>query len=95
MLTASCIQTLLTQTVADAGDPAILEPSKPVGPLYGWRRVVPSPKPLRLGSLDQVDGLLAGLRGTRIEPGRLAENSPSPSGTTRMAEAATASRIRT
>ncbi len=229
--------TLLTQTVVDAGDPAMLEPSKPVGPLYdeatarrleeergyviapdtgGWRRVVSSPKPLRLleeraihelveagttliaaggggvpvvvdqagrpegvegvvdkdlaavvlartvgarslllltdvdgvyrdfgtprqtrverldatgawrlladgqvargsmapkveaaadfanlggttmiGSLDQVDGLLAGLRGTRIEPGRLAENSPSPSGTTRMAEAATASRIRT
>lgn len=61
--------TLVTQTVVDADDPAILEPSKPVGPLYdeatarrleaelgyaiapdtgGWRRVVPSPRPLRL-----------------------------------------------
>ena len=61
--------TLLTQTVVAADDPAMLLPSKPVGPLYdeptarrleaelgyaiapdtgGWRRVVPSPKPLRL-----------------------------------------------
>jgi carbamate kinase len=61
--------TLLTQTVVDAHDPAMREPSKPVGPLYdestasrlaaelgyaiapdtgGWRRVVPSPRPLRL-----------------------------------------------
>jgi carbamate kinase len=61
--------TLLTQTVVDPADPAMAEPSKPVGPLYdeptarkleadlgyriapdtgGWRRVVPSPKPLRL-----------------------------------------------
>lgn len=61
--------TLLTQTVVDPDDPAMLRPSKPVGPLYdeptarrleaergyaiapdtgGWRRVVPSPKPLRI-----------------------------------------------
>ncbi len=63
------IVTLLTQTVVAADDPAFLQPTKPVGPLYdaaiarylarergfvvapdtgGYRRVVPSPEPLRL-----------------------------------------------
>jgi carbamate kinase len=61
--------TLLTQTVVSAGDPAMREPTKPVGPVYdtvvahrlaeqrgfmiapdtgGWRRVVPSPEPIRI-----------------------------------------------
>jgi carbamate kinase len=71
--------TLLTQTVVAADDPAMLEPSKPVGPLYdeatarglavelgynvapdtgGWRRVVPSPKPLRLLEEEAIRDLV-------------------------------------
>lgn len=71
--------TLLTQTVVSAGDPAMREPSKPVGPVYdtvvahslartrgfaiapdtgGWRRVVPSPEPIRILEQHAVRALL-------------------------------------
>ena len=73
--------TLLTQTVVAADDPAMLEPSKPVGPLYdeataralaaergyaiapdtgGWRRVVPSPRPLLLLEERAIHELVEG-----------------------------------
>lgn len=64
------VVTVITQVVVDAGDPAFVEPTKPIGPYYtaeeaealqetkawrliedsgrGYRRVVPSPRPLRI-----------------------------------------------
>lgn len=56
------IYTVITQVIVDPNDPGFKNPSKPVGPFYdvppqkpgwtvrkldkGWRRVVPSPKPV-------------------------------------------------
>ncbi|MFH1294888.1 MAG: carbamate kinase [Candidatus Aenigmatarchaeota archaeon] len=56
------IYTIITQVIVDPDDPGFKNPSKPVGPFYdvppqkpgwtvrkldkGWRRVVPSPKPV-------------------------------------------------
>ena len=64
------VATLLTQVIVDRNDPAILDPSKFIGPFYtreealrlaeergwevredkgrGWRRVVPSPRPVAI-----------------------------------------------
>ena len=38
------VVTLITQVVVDPKDPAFTKPTKPIG--RGWRRVVPSPKPV-------------------------------------------------
>jgi len=68
--------TLLTQVEVDAGDPAFIRPTKPIGPVYtsdemqrlrgegdwafveegqgAWRRVVPSPLPLRVIGLPVI-----------------------------------------
>jgi hypothetical protein len=47
------------------------------------------------GSLDQVDGLLAGLCGTTIVAAAAAENSAQPSGSSLMAEQVMSPRMRT
>ncbi len=52
--------TVLTYVKVDAEDPAFMNPTKPIGPVYsvpkpgyvktakGYRRVVPSPKPKKI-----------------------------------------------
>ena len=63
------VAAVMTQVLVDPNDPAMIHPTKPVGPFYdkekierlkrcgyaivedsgrGWRRVVPSPRPLRI-----------------------------------------------
>jgi carbamate kinase len=76
------VATMLTQVVVDAGDPAFLEPNKPIGPFYtperarammaekgwnmiedagrGFRRVVPSPRPLEIVEIEVIRKLVDG-----------------------------------
>jgi carbamate kinase len=79
------IATILTMVEVDPRDPAFLDPSKFIGPLYGekdvksviaskgwtfkrdgekWRRVVPSPKPVRIREIRPITWLLE--RGTIV-----------------------------
>ena len=59
--------TIVTQVLVDQSDPAFQNPSKPVGPFYdhpqpgmiddagrGFRKVVPSPKPIKIMELDAI-----------------------------------------
>jgi carbamate kinase len=62
--------TVLTYVVVDPDDPAFKNPTKPVGPAYdarrdgyvktakGWRRVVPSPVPVRIIQWREIQKLL-------------------------------------
>jgi carbamate kinase len=62
--------TVLTYVVVDPGDPAFQKPTKPVGPAYdepkkgfvktarGWRRVVPSPAPVRIIQWREIQKLM-------------------------------------
>jgi carbamate kinase len=73
------VTTLLTRVEVDRKDPAFMNPTKPIGPMYtliesqqvvatkhwtmaadgdGFRRVVASPKPLRVVGLDSIRCLL-------------------------------------
>lgn len=73
------VTTLLTRVEVDRKDPAFMNPTKPIGPMYtlvesqqvvaakhwtmaadgdGFRRVVASPKPLRVIGLDSIQCLL-------------------------------------
>lgn len=73
------VTTLLTRVEVDRKDPAFMNPTKPIGPMYtliesqqvtatkhwtmaadgdGFRRVVASPKPLRVIGLDSIRYLL-------------------------------------
>ena len=70
------VVTVVTQVLVDASDPALLNPTKPIGPFLsreeaerrrdqlgwivaedagrGWRRMVPSPRPLRVIQRDMI-----------------------------------------
>ncbi len=63
--------TVLTYVKVDAEDPAFKHPSKPIGPAYpvrtqagqvktakGWRRVVPSPKPIKIYQWREIKKLM-------------------------------------
>ncbi len=62
--------TVLTYVEVDLEDRAFKHPTKPIGPLYkrkrkgyvktsnGWRRVVPSPKPLRIVQWKEIKKLI-------------------------------------
>ena len=62
--------TILTYVQVDKNDPAFQKPTKPIGPAYphhrpgyvkttkGWRRVVPSPKPLKIFQYREVRKLI-------------------------------------
>lgn len=66
------IATIVTQILVDEKDPAFGNPTKPVGPFFaekksegmvfdagrGWRRVVPSPAPIRVMEIDAIRKLL-------------------------------------
>lgn len=74
------VVTILTRVVVEPGDPAFLNPAKPVGMFYneaearalsrekgylmredagrGWRRVVPSPKPVEIFERDLIRRLV-------------------------------------
>ncbi len=64
------LSTLVTYVQVDKKDPALEKPTKPVGPLYeqsapgfvktakGWRKVVPSPKPIKVVGAYKVKKLL-------------------------------------
>ncbi|HVN85999.1 MAG TPA: carbamate kinase [Candidatus Binatia bacterium] len=93
--TDACV-TLLTRVLVDAADPAFSNPTKPVGAVLdrkpegvaavrvagGWRRVVPSPRPLAvieqsaiaalLGAHHVIAGGGGGIALTRGERGRVA-----------------------
>ena len=70
-LGAVCV---LTHVEVDPADPAFAEPTKPIGPWLdarpqgpaihddarGWRRVVPSPRPLAIRELDAIRALATG-----------------------------------
>ena len=62
--------TILTYVKVDAEDPAFLNPTKPIGPAYsvpkpgyvktakGYRRVVPSPKPIKIYQWREIKKLM-------------------------------------
>ena len=62
--------TILTYVKVDAEDPAFLNPTKPIGPAYsvpkpgyvktakGYRRVVPSPKPIKIYQWREIKRLM-------------------------------------
>ncbi|MHA1490273.1 MAG: carbamate kinase [Promethearchaeota archaeon] len=62
--------TILTYVQVDPNDPAFKNPTKPIGPTYskpkpgyvkttrGWRRVVPSPKPLKIIQWREIKKLI-------------------------------------
>ena len=62
--------TVLTYVKVDAEDPAFLNPTKPIGPAYdipkpgyvktakGYRRVVPSPKPIKIYQWREIKRLM-------------------------------------
>lgn len=62
--------TVLTYVKVDAEDPAFLNPTKPIGPAYsvpkpgyvktakGYRRVVPSPKPIKIYQWREINKLM-------------------------------------
>lgn len=62
--------TILTYVLVDPEDPAFKNPTKPIGPSYpdpkpgyiktskGWRRVVPSPKPLKIIQWKEIKKLI-------------------------------------
>ncbi len=73
------VVSLLSRVEVDLQDPAFLQPTKPIGPVYpkaeaetlaaargwtigqdgaGWRRLVPSPRPLRVPGLPAIAWLL-------------------------------------
>lgn len=64
------LSTLITYVQVDKNDPAFQNPTKPVGPVYessepgftktakGWRKVVPSPKPVKVVGAYKVKKLL-------------------------------------
>lgn len=75
------VSTIVTTSVVDANDPAMANPTKPIGQIYkgkdadarrrdGWtlketapgefRRVVPSPEPVRLLEMDTIKTLVDG-----------------------------------
>lgn len=66
------VVTVITQVLVDKNDPAFKHPSKPVGPFYeekksedmvydagrGYRKVVPSPKPIKIIELESIKELI-------------------------------------
>jgi carbamate kinase len=75
----TCVAAVMTQVLVDRDDPAMTQPTKPVGAFYtreravelerlghaivedsgrGWRRVVPSPRPIRIIETDIVKELV-------------------------------------
>lgn len=50
------VATVVTQVLVDANDPAFLEPSKPIGPN---KKLVASPRPLRIIEAEAISVLLA------------------------------------
>jgi carbamate kinase len=64
------IATMLTYVQVDENDPAFKNPTKPIGPIYenkkpglmktakGWRKVVPSPKPLKVIEKEEIKKML-------------------------------------
>ena len=63
--------TVLTYVKVDSEDPAFKKPTKPIGPAYpvrtqsgqvktakGWRRVVPSPKPIKIYQWREIKRLM-------------------------------------
>ena len=64
------ISTVLTYVKVDGNDPAFKNPTKPVGPAYkrkkrrfmltpkGWRKVVPSPKPMKIVEWREIKTLI-------------------------------------
>jgi carbamate kinase len=51
------VVTLITQTLVDAGDPRLREPTKPIG--HGkWRRLAPSPQPIAIVERAMVRSLV-------------------------------------
>jgi len=75
------VATVVTQVVVDGSDPAFVQPTKPIGPIYsaeeaerlahergwvmsdqpgcGWRRIVASPRPLRVVETPSIEALVA------------------------------------
>lgn len=65
------VVTVITQVLVDAKDQAFKNPAKPIGPFYkqkkkgmkhiegkGWRKVVPSPMPLKILEIEEIKQLL-------------------------------------